>query len=401
MLANTTVPQKTIDELHQRLERVVWPSRAGGTAQPGFDIARLRPFVERWRNSFDWRAVEAQLGHYMATTADGRRVHAIHRRGGNGKVPILLVHGWPDSPLRFVDLIPRLTAAGYNIVAPAIPGFGFSDEPSEEISPELIANDFHELMTELGYNRYAVHGGDFGSIVATKLATIHPEAVAALHLTDAPFDLAFTIDRETSSKAEADYLTCLESFSAGQMYLNANMQQPDVLALALADSPVGLLAWLAHLYDQWTDEEIEPDHVLANASLLWLTGTVRSSIRIYSEPADAWADTTWNDQEPESGNDATNAENDALGGWSDTGDADAGETSSWAPAKIDLPTAFCLFPHDIAMPPREFVERYYRVDRFTVMPKGGHFAALEQPEVLADDIVSFLEGVPGQPLPGR
>ncbi|MCG8423987.1 MAG: epoxide hydrolase 1 [Proteobacteria bacterium] len=381
------ISEAAIDDLHRRLDQFVWPHRATGAARPGFDTAQLRPLVEHWRNNFDWRVVEAQLGQRITTTDGGRRIHAIHAQSDGQRLPVLLVHGWPDSPLRFVDLIPRLTAAGHDVVAPAIPGFGFSDEPAEEISFELIAEDFHSSMAELGYGRYAVHGGDLGSGVATTLATAHPEAVAALHLTDVPFDRAFTLDRNIASEAEGYYLDTLERFGEGQLYLKANMQQPDVLALALADSPVGLLAWLAHLYDQWTDGKLGHDHLLANASLLWLTGTVRSSMRLYSEPAGPWDSTSWEGQE---------AGADSGDGAAESKHAAEENTQNRAPCRIEVPTAFALFPHDIAMAPREFAERHYRVNRFTVMPQGGHFAALEQPDLLASDLVAFLEELPMQ-----
>lgn len=375
-MANTrspAVPQAAIDDLYRRLDHFPWPHQAPGAARPGFDTERLRPLVDRWRHSFDWRSVETrldQLGQHTTTTVDGRRIHAIHGRANGERIAVLLVHGWPDSPLRFVDLIPRLTAAGHDVVAPAIPGFGFSDEPAGELSTELVAEDFHHLMTDLGYGRYAVHGGDLGSGIATALASAHPEAVTALHLTDVPFDLAFMVDRNTASDAEARYLDSAEDFANGQLYLTANIQQPDVVALALADSPVGLLAWLAHLYDQWTEDEVDHDHLLANASLLWLTGSVRSSMRLYSEPAGAWDDPTWEGQE--------------------------GDPDSSSPDNPAAPVAFALFPNDIAMAPLEFAERFFNVERFTVMPRGGHFAALEQPQLLADDIVGFLERLGGQ-----
>lgn len=367
-----------LDDLHRRLDQVRWPHRATGAAVPGFDTDRLRPLVERWRHSFDWRTVEARvenLGQLVTTTADGRRLHALHAHGGE-RVPVLLVHGWPDSPLRFQHLIPRLSVAGHDVVAPAIPGFGFSEEPDGEISRELAAEDFHTLMTGLGYDRYAIHGGDWGSAIGTTLARLHSESVVALHLTDVPFDLAFTIDEASASEAEVAYLRSLEQFAAGQLYLTANTAQPDVTALALNDSPVGLLAWLTHLYDQWSETQIGDDDLLAAASLMWLTGTARSSMRLYCEPAGQWDADSW--------------EEDAQ----DEDDADAAawdQTAAWVPDRVETPTAFALFPKDLGMAPRALAERHFRVERFTVMPHGGHFAALEQPVLLAEDLVRFLD----------
>lgn len=381
-----TVPEESIADLRGRLDRIRWPEPQAGEATPGFDVQRLRPLVTRWLVDFDWRRVEESmeaLGQSFTATADGRRLHALHAAGGDA-VPVLLIHGWPDSPLRFIDLIPHLVRAGHTVVAPSIPGFGFSEEPEVEMSRELVAEDFHTLMLELGHSRYAVHGGDWGGAIATTLAAAHPEAVAALHLTDVPFDLAFTIEPETASEVEVAYLQRIREFSDEQVYLMANCVQPDLLALALSDSPVALLGWLAHLYDQWSEEDIAEEHLVANASLLWLTGTVRSSMRLYSEPTGAWDLASW-EEEPSGG-----AWDIGKSVGAESGDGD--DSGSWAPTRVEAPTAFALFPKDLAMAPRELAERYFAVERFSIMPRGGHFAALEQPELLATDIVAFLCG---------
>ncbi len=358
------ISQDALNDLQRRLDQVNWPHRAAGTAVPGFDTERLRPLVECWRHDFDWRAVEARLEGLgqLTPTIGERRLHTVHSRGGD-RLPVLLIHGWPDSPLRFVHLVPLLTAAGHDVVAPTIPGFGLSEEPDGDISRELVAEVFHSLMIELGYHRYAVHGGDWGSAIGTSLASLHPEAVAALHLIDVPFDLAFAIDEASATAGEMDYLRSLEEFAGGQLYLTAVSSQPDVTALALTDSPVGLLAWVAHIYDQWSDAQICTEDLLAAASLMWLTGTVRSSMRLYSEPADSGNELAW-----------------------------ANDDAPCEPAGVETPTAFALFPKDICMPPRALADRHFSVERFTVMPAGGHFAALEQPTLLADDLISFLQG---------
>lgn len=385
---STTISQDALTDLIERLDHTVWPNHLGGMSTPGFDVDRLRPCIERWRTGFDWRALEntlEEMGQVLTTTADGRRLHALHVRGSGGP-PILLIHGWPDSPLRFLDLIPRLVDAGHTVVAPSIPGVGFSEEPEGEMSRELVAEDFHALMLALGYPRYAVHGGDWGAAIATTLATSHPEAVIALHLTDVPFDLTFTIDPETASAAEVAHLRSIEKASSEQIYQVGNILQPDLVALALANSPVALLGWLAHLYDQWRDDEIAIDHVLANASLLWLTGTIRSSMRLYSEPAGEWDESSWDESSTWS---ATDLENANCG---EGGDATETAGASWAHSRVDTPTAFAMFPKDLSMAPRELAEKHFAVERFTIMPRGGHFAALEQPELLAQDIVDFFRG---------
>jgi pimeloyl-ACP methyl ester carboxylesterase len=371
------VPQTELDDLRRRLDSTRWPAVLDESAAVhGISVATVRRLAERWRTGFDWRAVEAELdrlGQVLLTTPDGRRLHVLHARSAApGRVPVLLVHGWPDSLLRFTRLVPLLRAAGHDVVVPAIPGFGFSDQPRDEMSPGLVAEDFAWLMGALGYRRYAVHGGDWGSAVATALAEAHADAVVALHLTDVPWDKTFSVERQQASPAEQTFLAAAVSWAEGQTYLTANTRNPDTVAVALTDSPAGLLAWIAEMYQEWSDEPVPDDDVLALASLLWLTNTVRSSMRLYSEPAGSWdADDSWA------------AEDDAT-----TEDRDP---SGWSTGPVEVPTAFALFPRDLAgVPPREFAERFFPVERFTVMPRGGHFAALEQPALLAEDLVAFL-----------
>ncbi len=410
------VPQEALAAVDARVRATHLPRLVPSAAQaPGPDQSRQQSLLARWQNGFDWRSVEDRiedLGYAETTTADGRRIAAIHARAPeSGGVPILLIHGWPDSPLRFVELIPLLTAAGHDVVAPAIPGFWLSDEPEGEMSRDVPAADFHTLMQTLGYDRYAIHGGDWGSAVAQSMAQQHPEAVVALHLTDVPFDLAFTIDKATAGPAEAAYLEAIEKFGQEAMYLTANTMQPNLVATVLADTPVGLAAWLGSLYDAWSERTIGDDHVIANAAMMHLTSTVRSSMRLYSEPAQSWdggEDGDWTAPAGENP-DWGAAESVADNSWGPTAspadDAEVveaaeaieaadwgGDSTGWAPAPVVVPTAFALFPADLAMAPRELAERYFAVERFTVMPRGGHFAALEEPELLAEDLRHFLSG---------
>lgn len=395
------VPQSALDELRRRLENIRWPQVVDESASGhGLSLATTRRLVEQWLTAFDWRAVEAELdrlGQLLVTTPDGRQLHVIHAKAPSATgIPVLLSHGWPDSSLRFTKLIPLLTAAGHDVVVPMIPGFGFSDQPSGEMSPAFVAEDFGWLMGELGYTRYAAHGGDWGSSVVTALATAHPESVAALHLTDVPWDKTFSVDREQASPVEQVYLDAASNWAAGQTYLLANTANPDTIGVALSDSPVGLLAWIAEMYQEWSEDPIPDDDVLALVSLLWLTNSVRSSIRLYSEPAGAWDEASWEDAD--GGWDGAGEGIDDSGGWDSAGDGDeggdAGAQSGWNVGRIDVPTAFALFPKDLAgVPPREFAERFFPVERFTVMPKGGHFAALEQTDLLAEDLIAFLAGL--------
>lgn len=392
------VSQEALDALDARVHTTRLPRLVPSAAQaPGPGRARQQSLLERWRNGFDWRAIEdrvERLGYAETTTADGRRLAAIHARATDPTgLPILLVHGWPDSPLRFLELIPLLTAAGHHVVAPAIPGFWRSDEPEGEMSRDVPAADFHALMGTLGYDRYAIHAGDWGSPVAQAMAQQHPDAVVALHLTDVPFDLAYTIDKDTAGPAEVAYLEAIEKFGENALYLTANTMQPNLVATVLADTPVGLAAWLGSLYDAWSEQRIADDHVIANAALMQLTATVRSSMRLYSEPASSWSE-DWGGSD--AGEDSWASSAGDEGSWGSS-EEDATETAwgdgaDWAPAPVTVPTAFALFPADLAMAPRELAERHFAVERFTVMPRGGHFAALEEPELLAEDLLQFLAG---------
>lgn len=386
---STTLPrisQDALDALDARIRDVRLPRLTPASeAAPGPDQSRQHTLLERWREGFDWRAIEdrvEELGYLETTTEDGRRLVAIHARAADSNgIPILLVHGWPDSPMRFLDLIPMLTAAGHDVVAPAIAGFWTSEEPDTEMSRDVVAADMHALMGELGYGRYAAHGGDWGSAVAQTIAQQHPEAVAALHLTDVPFDLAYTIDKDTAGPAEVAYLESIEKFGQEALYLTANTMQPNMVATVLADTPFGLATWLGSLYDAWSEKRLADDVIIANAALLHLTRTVRSSMRLYSEPAMSWEAEDWDD-----------GDTDALGDDASAGDESADWSGDWAPARVEVPTAFALFPADLGMAPRELAERFFAVERFTIMPRGGHFAAIEDPALLAEDVLQFLAG---------
>lgn len=379
------IPQETLDVLDARVRAARLPRLVPPAAQaPGPGQSRHQSLLRRWQHGFDWRAIEnriEELGYAETSTVDGRRLAAIHSRAATPTgVPILLIHGWPDSPLRFTELIPLLTAAGHDVVAPAIPGFWRSEEPDAEMSRDIPADDFHALMLQLGYSRYAVHGGDWGSAIAQTMAQQHGEAIVALHLSDVPFDLAYTIDKDTAGPAEVAYLESIERFGQEAMYLTANTMQPNLIATILADTPVGLAAWLGSLYDAWSEKSITDDHIITNAAVMWLTSTVRSSMRLYSEPAMSW---------DEGGDEAWDP---ASGQTWDAADDSWGDTSGWEPAPVVVPTAFALFPADLGTAPRELAERHFTVERFTIMPRGGHFAALEEPELLAEDLLEFLTG---------
>lgn len=364
------VDQTDLDDLARRLQS--HRSRPSAAQPLGISAERLVQLVRTWQE-LDWRAVEAEQAAYGATithTADGRRLHYLHVRptadttGATEAtpLPIVLLHGWPDTPLQFRHMIPLLVAAGHEVIAPTSAGFGLSEEPTGELSPDLVAADVHGLMLALGHPRYAVHATDWGATVGATLTAAQPDAVAALHLLQPPFDRGFLVDRETATEPELAYLRHMDAWADSATHVTAHLLQADTLAAAFDDSPVGLLAWLADKYDAWSGDRIADEDIVACAATMWLTGSFRSSVRLYSEPAATWDESI------------------------DSAESD----SDWGPARIEVPTAFAVFPDDIGQPPREFADRFFAVERFTVMPRGGHWAALEEPELVAQDLVEFL-----------
>ncbi|MDT0353398.1 epoxide hydrolase family protein [Pseudonocardia charpentierae] len=356
------VPQDVLDELHQRLARTRFPDAVADDWQRGTAPSALRKLVEHWSTGYDWRAAEARINalDHHRTTVDGVGLHHL-RAGTPGRPPLLLVHGWPDSFLRFEDLIPLL-ADDFELVIPSIPGYGLSDRPTQPgTNPARIADLFAALMSTLGHDRFAFHGGDLGSWIGEQLAFRHPERLTALHLTDVPYWHLFGADPATLSPAEQDFLRRGQQWSQQEgAYVMVQGTKPQTLATALNDSPAGLAAWFLEKFRAWSDcggdvwSRFTPDRLLTNLTLYWVTETAGSAARLYQEMMSA------------------------IGG-SDTPNA-----------PVTVPTAVAIFPADIVTAPREFAERWFDLRRWTAMPRGGHFAAWEEPELLAADLRAFL-----------
>lgn len=355
------IPQSDLDDLAARLGRTRFPAVLGdGSDETGFTTAAARELLTHWRERFDWRAVEAGLNtldQVLVTTPTGR-VHVVRAAGGE-ELPVVLLHGWPDSFLRYRHVIAPLTGAGHDVYVPSLPGSGFSDQPTGPATVDQAAEAVFAALSALGVARFAVHGGDWGSAVAEALAVAHTEAVVALHLTDVPWQHAFEVDKAEAEPVEQEFLTGVEEWAQSAAYVSVQSSQATTLALALADSPLGLAAWWAEKYAAWSDRPLDLDEVLTQVCLTWFTRTEHSGMRYYA----------------------------AMGGQWDAGD--------WSePARPAQPTAFAIFPADIAAPPREFAQRFFPdVRRFTLMPRGGHFGALDEPGLLADDLIAFLAAV--------
>ncbi|GGE95100.1 epoxide hydrolase family protein [Mycetocola zhadangensis] len=386
------VPQLELDDLRERLDRTRWPNETTPTGWlRGTELAYLQELTEHWRTGYDWSAAQANLNrfdHYLAEV-QGLDIHFIHQRSGRANaVPIVLLHGWADSFYRYIHLIDRLTGGDgptFDVIVPSLPGFDFSDqrpagtgEQDAVFAAEVVA----ELLEGLGYDRYLVHGGDWGSSIGQEIARAHPDRVIGLHLTDVPFANMYLLDPTDTTDAEKAFVAAVETWSesfAG--YVMIQTTRPLTLSYALSDSPVGLAAWLIDHFERYSTTRLPHDDLLTNVMLYWLRNSIRSSIRYYNEGMGDWSATeeSWGDAAlDDQTTDASPNEQD----WS-------ADTGGWA-MKIDVPTAIAVFPDDITDPPREYAERFFDIRRFTKMERGGHFAALEVPALVAEDIRAFV-----------
>ncbi len=361
------VPQAAIDDLHERLERTLWPDEAPAAPWAyGTSLAFMRELVHDWRTRFDWRATEAALNAWpqFKTRIDGIDVHFLHVIGrGANPMPLLLSHGWPGSVLEFMKLIPMLAAEGFSLVVPSLPGYTLSFEPHQpRMALPQIGAIFDTLMHErLGYARYGAQGGDWGSFVTAWLGANRADHVSGIHLNLMPLkrDAAMFNNPSLAERRFVDEMQAWLKEETGYQAIQGT--RPQTLAFALTDSPVGLAAWMAEKYRAWTDNEGDPRHaltmdeMLANISLYWFTRCIGASFWPYYARA--------------------------HGPWPIEG-------------CIGVPTGYCEFPHEILRPPRESAARTFTdIRRWSVMPKGGHFAALEQPVALAGEISAFFKGL--------
>ena len=368
------VPQAVLDDLTRRLERTRWPGEVEGAGWDyGTNLTYLKELVGYWQQGYDWRKYEANLNtfrHFRAPV-DGFGLHFIQERGkGPNPLPLLLTHGWPDSFWRFHKVIPLLTDPerfggnaedAFDVVVPSLPGYGFSERPTTRgMNAQAVADLFAQLMTRtLGYRAFAAHGGDLGRGVTEQLARRHADALVAIHLTDLPFRYLQGLPQDTLSDAERRYLEAVQAWGAREgAYAAMQATKPQTLAYALNDSPAGLAGWLVEKFRTWSDcgGEVErrfsKDELLTNITLYWATETVGSSFLPYFETRQTSADAP--------------------------------------PDRVEVPTGVALFPQDLTSAPRGFAERFFNVQRWTEMPRGGHFAALEEPELLVDELREFF-----------
>ena len=374
------LPQEILDDLHDRLKRTRWLPAAGHPGwNRGTNSRYLRDLHAYWQEQFDWRLQESRINQFEHFRAeiDGLGVHFIHQRGkGSNPLPIILTHGYPDSFLRFAKVIPLLTDPGshggdpsdaFDVVVPSLPGYGFSDKPAKPGMTFKIADLWASLMTDqLGYERYAAHGGDWGSTITEHLARSYADSLAGIHLTDVPFAHLFQKPDDLSPR-ERKFVKAAEQWQQKEgAYAMIQGTRPLSLAPGLNDSPMGLAAWIVEKFCLWSDcdgdveKRFTKDELLTNITLYWATETIYSSFLPYYDAANASA-LTWIVE----------------------------MVRQWT-GSSKVPMAFASFPHDLLPPPREWAERYFNVQRWTEMPRGGHFAAMEEPELLVEDIRAFF-----------
>ena len=365
------VADDVLADLRRRLAATRWPDEVDDAGWDyGANLAYLKGLVAYWRDGFDWRAQEATLNQYAQYRADidGVGVHFVHEHGhGPHPLPLIITHGWPSSFAQMLKIVPLLTdparyggdpADAFDVVVPSLPGFGFSDRPrARGMNGQRIATLWARLMADtLGYRRFAAAGGDLGSPVTRRLALAHPDLVVGMHLTDVGYP---TADRPDFSAAERRYLDAVRDWSAHEgAYMMLQSIKPQTLAYGLTDSPVGLAAWIVEKFRAWSDcagdveRRFSKDELLTTIMIYWVTETINSSVRLYYE--------------------------------------NRGIPPLAPEQRINVPAGVAIFPKDLALPPREWAERSLRVERWTEMPRGGHFAAMEEPALLVEDLRAFF-----------
>jgi pimeloyl-ACP methyl ester carboxylesterase len=362
------VPDSVLIDLRRRLADTKWPDQLPGTTwEYGADINKVRELAEYWQNGYDWRAQEAKINRFdqFTTEIDGQQIYFIHQRSPRpDAIPLLLIHGWPGSIVEFLALIEPLTnpkdshSPAFHVIVPSLPGFGFSGPTTTRgWDPQRMAKALVVLMDRLGYSKYGIQGGDWGSEIARDMAYQAPAHVIGLHLnliTADPPNREAIAQMSDPERRRYSYFSREES-----SFFSLQATEPQTLAYALTDSPVGWLAWMIARFQLLTDNNgdfltaVNRDTFLTDVTLYWATGTVGSAMRIYREHR--------------------------LSG---------GEMAPQP--RLETPVAYADFPKEVFACPVSWITQTYNVVQRTEMPKGGHFAALEQPDLLLNDVRKFF-----------
>ena len=370
------IDEAVLTDLRARIRGTRWPDQVPGIGwDQGTDLAYLQRLLSYWADGFDWRAQERRLNSFrqFRTRLDGVQIHFVHERARHGAgIPLILTHGWPSCFAELLAVVPMLTDPGghgidgpeFDVVVPSLPGYGFSERPARTgVTRRYIAGLWHDLMHGLGYEHYGAQGGDFGAGVAAYMAMDEPASLRGIHLSTWELDPHHGAQSPPLSAAEREYLAFTRRWAERECgYSAIQSTKPQTLGYGLNDSPAGLAAWIVEKWRSWSDSggdldaHVSRDILLTIVTLYWVTQTITSSMRDYY-------DNRWTAP--------------PLG------------PSDY----VTVPTAVALFPRHFVPegePPREWAERLYNVQRWTVMPAGGHFAAAEEPRRLARDIAAFF-----------
>ncbi len=366
------IAQSVLDDLHQRLANTRWPDEiAGSDWAYGTDLGYLQDVCESWQH-FDWRSVETRFNAWpqLTTTIDGQRVHAIHARSPEpDAMPLIITHGWPGSIAEFLDVIEPLRdprnhggdpADAFHVVVPSIPGYGFSG-PTQEAGWDVrrVAEAWKVLMARLGYERYGAQGGDWGSMISSQLAIVDAEHVAGIHLN---MVLGIPGDTPLTDVEQADMARTGTFMETGSAYQQIQGKNPQTLSYGLTDSPAGMAGWITEKFHHWThhpngdlETAVTRDQLLANLTLYWVTGTINSSTRLYFESQ---------------------------------------KSGRFPPfERVEAPTGCAFFPGEIITMPEAWARNLYNVTHISRFDRGGHFAALEEPDLFIADVRAFFRTV--------
>jgi microsomal epoxide hydrolase len=370
------IAQAEIKDLHRRLDVTRWPDELPDAGWDyGVPLEHVQHLADYWRHGYDWRSQEARLNRWpqFRTTIDGANIHFFHVRSPEPDAfPLILTHGWPGSVLEFLETIGPLTdprshggdpADAFHVVIPSIPGFGLSGPTTERgWDVRRIARAWAALMQGLGYETYGAQGGDWGSRISWQLGIEAPRNVAGVHVNMLVGEVPDGVSVDDLTEDELQLLKRRDAFvSHGTGYMQLQATKPQTIAYALTDSPVGQLAWIAEKFTAWTDPEkpVSRDDLLTDVMLYWLTKTAGSAARIYYEYT---------------------------------------RTSRFGmPPASQTPTGVAVFAHDIAQPLRRFAERDNNIVHWSEFERGGHFAALEQPQLLVGDVTGFFRLIRSHP----
>jgi microsomal epoxide hydrolase len=371
------VPDTVLEDLRARLARTRLPNQVDGVGwDQGTELGYLQDLLAYWRDEFDWRAQEARLNAFdqYVTELEGQRIHFVHQRSPEpDAMPLLISHGWPGSVVEFLDVIGPLTdprahggdpADAFHVVAPSLPGFAFSGPTHERgWHPRRIAGAYAQLMADLGYDRYGAQGGDWGSIVCACVADLDPEHVCGLHLNFVTVPKPVDARVEDLTDEERQALGAMGEWrTTGAGYQEIQGTKPQSLGYGLEDSPAGVCAWIVEKFGAWSDGAPDPeasftrDQLLTNITTYWVTATATSSARIYYEMRQI-------------GRGALPQE------------------------YVAVPTGIANFPGEVTRTPRSWVEHRYNVTHWTEHDRGGHFAAMQVPDLFVDDVRTFFRSL--------